>query len=200
MRWQPSLKLGLELIDWLSREVLNQLKSVSAGGISGQVLKAKVAADPYYRFKSVGEIQAAAAIGIAIDVNTATIDDWLRLPGISIHQARSLSTLIESGVQFYCIEDLAAVLGISHQRLAVVEPILQFQYYDWDSIGRTDRIDLNSADVDRLKTLPNIGPVLARAIVRHRTSHGPYNSLVDLQDRLNLPQETTAALMHYLKF
>ena len=97
MRWQPSLKLGLELIDWLSREVLNQLKSVSAGGISGQVLKAKVSADPYYRFQSVGEIQVAAAIGIAIDVNTATIDDWLRLPGISIHQARSLSTLIESG-------------------------------------------------------------------------------------------------------
>lgn len=200
MRWQGSLKLGLELIDWLSREVLNQLKTVSAGGLSGQLIKAKIAADPYYRFQSVSEIQAAAAVGIAIDVNTATVDDWLRIPGISIHQARSLANLIESGVQFYCIEDLAAVLGISHQRLAVVEPILRFQYYDWDSLDRTDRLDLNSADVSRLKTLPNVGPVLARAIVRHRISHGPYDSLVDLQERLNLPQETTAQLMHYLKF
>jgi len=200
MRWQGSLKLGLDLLDWLSREILSQFASVTAGGLSGQLLKAKVAADPYYRFQSVGEIQAAAAIGIAIDVNTATIDDWLRIPGISIHQARSLSRLIESGVQFYSIEDLAAVLGISHQRLAVVEPILRFQYYDWGNVARTDRLDLNTANVDALKNLPNIGPVLARAIVRHRTSHGRYESLVDLQERLNLPSDTTAALMHYLKF
>ena len=85
-------------------------------------------------------------------------------------------------------------------RLIQVEPILQFQYYDWSSVARTDRLDLNAANVEALKSLPNVGPVLARAIVRHRTSHGPYSSLIDLQERLNLPTETTAALMHHLKF
>jgi DNA uptake protein ComE-like DNA-binding protein len=200
MAWRGSVKLGLELMEWLSREVLNQFRTVAPGGISGQILKTKVAADPYYRFQSVGEIQAAAALGLAIDVNTAGVDDWLRIPGISIHQARSLSNLIESGVQFYCIEDLAAALGMPCTRLVQVEPILRFQYYDWGSVARTDRLDLNGANVEALKNLPNIGPVLARAIVRHRTSHGRYESLVDLQERLNLPNETTAALMHYLKF
>ncbi len=200
MTWRGSVKLGLELMDWLSREILGQLRNVAPGGLSGQILKSKVAADPYYRFQSAGEIQAAAALGLAIDVNTAGVDDWLRIPGISIHQARSLSNLIESGVQFYCIEDLAAALGIPSTRLVQVEPILRFQYYDWGSVARTDRLDLNTANVDALKTLPNIGPVLARAIVRHRTSHGRYESLIDLQERLNLPNETTAALMHYLKF
>jgi DNA uptake protein ComE-like DNA-binding protein len=200
MAWRGSVKLGLELMDWLSREILGQLRNVAPGGLSGQILKSKVAADPYYRFQSSGEIQAAAALGLAIDVNRAGVDDWLRIPGISIHQARSLSNLIESGVQFYCIEDLAAALGIPSTRLVLVEPILRFQYYDWGSVARTDRMDLNAANVEALKTLPNIGPVLARAIVRHRTSHGRYESLIDLQERLNLPNETTAALMHYLKF
>lgn len=200
MAWRGSVKLGLELLDWLSREVLNQVRSIAPGGMAGEILRRKVEADPYYRFQSVAEIQAAAALGMGIDVNRAGVDDWLRIPGVSIHQARSLASLIESGVQFYCVEDVAAALGVPSSRLAQVEPILRFQYYDWNSLARTDRLDLNGADVEALKALPSVGPVLARAIVRHRTSHGPYRSLVDLQDRLNLPQETTAVLMHYLKF
>jgi len=200
MAWRGSIKLGLELIDWLSRELLIQFRAVAPGGLSGQILKSKVAANPYYRFQSMAEIQAAAALGLAIDVNTAGVDDWLRIPGISIHQARSLSSMIESGIQFYCVEDLAAALGVPTTRLIQVEPVLQFQYYDWSSLARTDRLDLNAATTEALKNLPNIGPVLARAIVRHRTSHGRYGSLIDLQERLNLPTETTAALMHHLKF
>ena len=82
MAWRGSVKLGLELIEWLSRELLHQFQTVAPGGLSGQILKSKVAADPYYRFQSIAEIQAAAALGLAIDVNTAGVDDWLRVPGI----------------------------------------------------------------------------------------------------------------------
>jgi len=51
---------------------------------------------------------AVAALGIQIDVNQASVD-WLRLPGLSIHQARV--ELCRSGVQFYCLEDIAAALN-----------------------------------------------------------------------------------------
>ena len=53
-------------------------------------IRNKIANDPYYRFQSLQEIAIAAELGIKIDVNQATVDDWLRLPGLSIHQARSL--------------------------------------------------------------------------------------------------------------
>lgn len=43
-------------------------------------------------------------------------------------------------------------------------------------------IDVNSADAGRLETLPGIGPVLAQRIVDHRTTHGPFTSVAQLQD------------------
>ncbi|MBN3922070.1 MAG: ComEA family DNA-binding protein, partial [Nostoc sp. NMS4] len=58
-----------------------------------QKLRAKLLNDPYYRLQSGEEIQIAAQLGIRIDANQATVDDWLRLPGLSIHQARSLVEL-----------------------------------------------------------------------------------------------------------
>jgi hypothetical protein len=85
-----------------------------------QLLRQKITNDPYYRFQSLSEIRIAAEHGIRIDVNTASLDDWLRLPGLSIHQARLLTQLTESGVQFYCVEDVAAALGTSMQRLKPV--------------------------------------------------------------------------------
>ena len=56
-------------------------------------LKKKIANDPYYRFQTLAEIAIAVELGITIDANQASIDDWLRLPGFSIHQARSLTKL-----------------------------------------------------------------------------------------------------------
>lgn len=194
----------MALLDWLSLWSKILGKESGLGGsrptLPWQSLKAKIANDPYYRFHTLEEIKLAAALGIQIDVNMAAVDDWLRLPGLSIHQARSLTQLVESGVQFYSLEDLAAALGLPVTRLQPVAPILRFCYYETDSLDRIERLDPNIATIETLQRLPGVGPVLARAIVRHRTSHGRYRSLVDMQQRLNLPGQTTAKLMHYLKF
>ena len=71
-------------------------------------LRSRIVEDPYYRFRSAFEIAVAADLGVKIDVNQATVDDWLRLPGISIHQANQLVTLSQAGVAFYSISDVAA--------------------------------------------------------------------------------------------
>jgi len=42
------------------------------------------------------------------------------------------------------------------------------------------QIDLNTADVATLDTLPGIGPELARRIVDYRQAHGPYGQVEDL--------------------
>ena len=49
-------------------------------------LRSRILENPYYRFQSPFEIAVAADLGVRIDVNQAGVDDWLRLPGISIHQ------------------------------------------------------------------------------------------------------------------
>ena len=63
-----------------------------------QAIKVKIQHDPYYRLQSVQEIVIAAQLGMTIDVNQASVDDWLRLPGLSIHQARTLFDLTSLGV------------------------------------------------------------------------------------------------------
>lgn len=163
-------------------------------------LKTRIQNDPYYRFRSLDEIRIAAQIGVSIDVNQATVDDWLRLPGLSIHQARMLTQLSQSGVQFVCVEDIAAALGVSIQRLKPLEPILKFCYYDPDSIYQIKRINLNVASAEELMQIAIVKPVLARAIVRNRNLNGNFKNLIDLQQRLSLTAQTVGQLMHHVFF
>lgn len=41
-------------------------------------------------------------------------------------------------------------------------------------------LDLNTATVDQLQTLPGIGPVRAQSIVDYRTANGPFQSAEEL--------------------
>ena len=156
-------------------------------------------ADPYYRFQSIAEVQQAAKLGVRLDANRSGVDDWLRLPGLSIHQARSLVALSQSGVQFHCIEDIAAALSLPVQRLLPLGVILQFCYYDLDSPIEIQPLNPNLASLEALSQIPSVDLFLARAIVQER-QRGAYRNLVDLQQRLALPGQTIADLMHYLRF
>jgi DNA uptake protein ComE-like DNA-binding protein len=166
-----------------------------------QKLRSKLLNDPYYRLQSGEEIAIASQLGIRIDVNQATVDDWLRLPGLSIHQARSLVELSRSGVKFYCIEDIAAALSQPVHRLEPLKPILNFSYYDDESLVlKSHLINPNTATVEQMANLPLMDLSLAQAVVQNRTSAGLYHNLADFQRRLNLPSDVIAQLMYYLRF
>jgi DNA uptake protein ComE-like DNA-binding protein len=158
-------------------------------------LRTKLLNDPYYRLKSGEEIHLAAQLGLQIDVNQADIDDWLRLPGISIHQARSLVMLSRSGVRFYCVEDIAAALSISVHRLELWSPLLNFSYYEPAYL-----VNPNTATIESLVKIPLIHPSLATAIVQNRLAAGNFANLVDFQQRLAISGEAIAQLMYYLQF
>jgi DNA uptake protein ComE-like DNA-binding protein len=161
-------------------------------------LRSRIQEDPYYRFQSAFDIALAADLGITIDVNQATIDDWLRLPGISIHQARQLVTLSRAGVPFYSISDLAAALNIPVSRLQWLAPILSFQYYDESE--SLPSIKINQATVGELLQIPQISPGLAQDIVIQREQHGNFTNLVNFQQRMGLSGRSIGELMHYIQF
>ena len=56
------------------------------------------------------------------------------------------------------------------------------------------RIDLNSATVEQLRTLPNIGEVRAQAIVTFRETRGPFAAVDDLLMVSGIGPETLASL------
>jgi len=177
---------------------LNQLNGTVRKQL--QPLRSRLLQDPYYRFQSLEEVTLAAELGIGIDANCAEVDDWLRLPGFSIHQARTLVALRKAGVQFHCLEDLAAALSLPPQRLQPFAPILQFCYYDPHSPVTIPPTNLNTASVEMLVRLPEVDLFLARAIAQNRNQRGAYRNLADLQQRLQLPPSLVEKLMHYICF
>lgn len=176
--------------DWLQGRLQDQLQARRHGRPSHRLQ------DPFYRFQSIEELQRAAALGVRLDVNRADIDDWLRLPGLSIHQARILVSLSQAGVAFHCLEDLAAALGLPVQRLQPLAAILQFCYYDPDAVPS---LNPNTASVKQLLSLPGMDRGLAQKIVENRHQQGSYRNLVDFQQRLQLSSQTLSEWMHYLR-
>lgn len=166
---------------------------------AAQAIRAKIQNDPYYRFQSIGELEIAASLGITIDANQASVDDWLRLPGLSIHQARALVELTQSGVQLHSLEDVAAVLNLPGARIKPWERVLRFCYYDPESSLTIQTLNPNTATVEMLMTIPGVDLYLARAIVANRAT-SPYRNLIHLQRRLALPPELVSKLMYYLRF
>lgn len=163
-------------------------------------IRNKIKYDPYYRFQSLKEVAIAVELGVKIDVNQATVDDWLRLPGFSIHQARSLVDLVAMGVQLFSLEDVAAAINVPLQRLIPYEAILSFAYYDRLSSLSPEKIDLNRASFTEIIQIPQLNEDLAQKILDNRVKNGNYNNIVDLQRRLNLDSELTSQLMHYIRF
>jgi DNA uptake protein ComE-like DNA-binding protein len=164
-----------------------------------QRVKSRLLNDPFYRFQTLAELQMAAELGIQIDANRASVDDWLRLPGLSIHQARALVELTQAGVLLHSLEDVAAAIQMPLTRVQPWQAVLKFCYYDADSVYSRQPVDVNQASADLLARIPGIDWPLARAIVAQREA-GPYRNLSHLQRRLSLSAEQTGKLLHYLKF
>jgi DNA uptake protein ComE-like DNA-binding protein len=154
--------------------------------------------DPAYRLRSYQEVAQAAQLGYALDVNRATVDDWLRLPGLSIRQAQALVRLRLGGVQFHCLEDVAAALGLGAVALQPLAPVLSFCYYD-EPCGALPSVSVNQGSAQQLASVPGLSQALAQGIVLERSHRGPYRDLADLQQRLHLPPDQLQALLYYLR-
>lgn len=159
----------------------------------------KIRNDPYYRFQSLTEIEIATKLGIKIDVNQASVDDWLRLPGISIHQAKVLVELVRKGMHLVCMEDISAILNIPLARLLPLEPILCFAYYDRISLLNPQKVNLNQASFEELLQIPLWDESIANLVIAERQKNGSYRTFVDLQTRLKLDNELLAQLIYYVQ-
>ena len=54
------------------------------------------------------------------------------------------------------------------------------------------RVDLNTAGVEELQSLPGIGPALAQRIVDHRREHGRFERVEDLLEVKGIGERTLA--------
>ena len=59
-------------------------------------------------------------------------------------------------------------------------------------------IDLNKADSDKLQLLPGIGKAYADRVISYRKSHGPFNSVDDLDHVKGIGKKTIERLRPYV--
>jgi len=156
--------------------------------------------DPRYRFRSLLELQQATRQGFRLEVATASVDDWLRLPLFSIHQAHLLTRLQRSGVALHCMEDLAAALEVPIAQIEPLRQALRFTYYDANSPLRLQKLNPSQADPVKLLGIPGLDETLVQRIVNDRNQRGAYRDLADFQARLQLSGDRIEDLMYYLTF
>lgn len=61
-----------------------------------------------------------------------------------------------------------------------------------------DRLNINTADLDTLMTLPGIGPSLAQRILDYRAEHGPFASPADLLQIPGLGEGKLEAILEFI--
>ncbi len=67
-----------------------------------------------------------------------------------------------------------------------------------DYILLGQKIDINTASLDIIETLPHIGPVTAKSIVEYRRVHGKFRNVNDLTNVKGIGQKTLEKIRPYL--
>jgi len=110
--------------------------------------------------KEEPKAKAPAARKEAVDLNSATAEELMTLPGVGEAFARK----IIDGRPHKEIADLARA-GVPARTIDALKPLTVIR-------PLPEPVDVNSAPVDRLETLPGVGPAMAREIVAARPLAG----------------------------
>ena len=68
----------------------------------------------------------------------------------------------------------------------------------WHAHPQLQRIDVNRAPRQELRTLPGVGPVTAERLVQHRSRHGPFASPRDLERVRGIGPKTRTRLSPWI--
>lgn len=159
---------------------------------TGQELRSRVAD------AVVEREEAGRALGDAeqLDVNTASAVQLERLPRVGPKLAAAIAEHRAANGPFRDLADLDAVPGIGPAMLASLAPYValpaepaatQRQPRTGSGAARklpaasAGLVELNSATVAELQTLPGIGPALAERIVEWRSENGRFAAPAELQ-------------------
>ena len=75
--------------------------------------------------------------------------------------------------------------------------VLAAFFWSWAALAN---VDVNAATETELTSLPGIGPAKAAAIIHHRTTHGPFKSLSDLDAVSGIGPATLANITPLVSF
>jgi competence protein ComEA len=152
-----------------------------------------------------------------LDLNRASLEELDILPRIGPVRARAILDYREKQGRFESLDDLLNVAGIGAKTIEALEalvcvplpaggptpqsPVPQPVMGDASAAAaqpsseatghpRPERVNINTATVEQLTLLWNIGPAKAAEIVAWRKQHGPFRHIKDLMRVKGIGEET----------
>ncbi|MDR0991781.1 MAG: ComEA family DNA-binding protein [Ruminococcus sp.] len=121
-----------------------------------------------------------------ININTADKDKLMTLPGIGEMTAEAIIKYREARGAFETEDELLEVSGIGEAKfnklkeLVTVGDVLIIQTINTTpAVPESERVNINTADSEKLMTLPGIGEITAEKIIAYREAK-PFEKIEDL--------------------
>ena len=154
------------------------------------------------------EMKVSSVSGTApVNLNTATLEELCTLPGVGETLAGEILSYREAAGGFLQVEELMNVSGIGEKTFEELKDLVTLSPIDETSSLPAEQnpssasvqlVDLNTATLEELCTLPGIGEVLAERIVAYREAHGPFPSVDALDHVDGIGEGTLAPIRPYL--
>lgn len=138
-----------------------------------------------------------------LDLNTASKEDLIALPGIGEVKAAEIIRYREEHGGFKNIDELMNVRGIGKATLEKIRDLVKVGDVSADvpvKSGKHVKINVNTATPQELMELPGIGPVLAERIIDYREHNGKFNKPEDLLNVSGIGIKTLSKFREMIDF
>lgn len=142
----------------------------------------------------------AKTVRFPIDLNSATVDELVAIPGIGTVKAQAIVSHREKIGRFTSLDQLLDVSGIGRKTLEKMEKYVFVSGETQVNTKVRSKINVNTATQEELEGLPSIGPAKAKAIVEYRTKNGPFQSPEDLLKVPGIGEKTLEKLRGEITF
>lgn len=196
--WQPSAQEEKEWWKAIQQIPLDSSASVANGTSPTEGFEQENSVTPTQKLRP-------------FDPNQLLEKDWVSM-GLPQRTARTIVRYVEKGGRFRQARDLEKIWGLRKEDLQRLLPFVSIRGIEVNNkesliaekvLGKEGKqpkvIDINTADSSDFTTLPGIGPVLSRRIVRFREMKGSFQSIDDLRKVYGLSDSVYHQLLPFCR-
>jgi competence ComEA-like helix-hairpin-helix protein len=152
---------------------------------------------PFARVESAGttprEFKNKTYSASAIDINTATAEEWKSLPGIGDILSDRIVKFRDRLGGFASIEQVAKTFGLRDSTFQLIKPFLKL------ASPVTNKVNINTAYESELLECAAISADVAKAIVIYRKQHGNFQTIDDLKKIVFMTDEMFQKIAPHVK-